>query len=111
MSSGEIFYGSFKPQVFFLVDSTGARVVGHMFVVGDAYTQPLDGGTEVAIHEEIVAIGSRGAYKWTPTVLTTMQDETITVLIQDSTDTGIFVDNGFTIHTGGHASAYFDAGL
>ena len=110
MSSGQSFYGSVKPHVFFLVDSTGSRYTGHIFILGDAYIQPLDGSAEIAIHGEIAEIGARGAYKWTPLSSARTSDETITVLIQDSTGAGLFIDNGFTLHSGGSQSAYFDAG-
>lgn len=110
MSSGEAFYGSVKKQYFVLVDSSGAVVNSHTFVSGDAYLIDTgQTGGDVAIHADIAFV-SKGVYSWTPSAAAQMQVETAVVRITDSTAAGLFIDQTLIIQTGGHGSAYFDAG-
>lgn len=103
----QIFYGSLKPQYFVLIDSTGARVASHTWVSGDANLH-IDGGSAVAVHTEITHVAN-GLYKWTPSVTARTQGQTLVLLLTDSGGSS-FVDNTLIYQTGGHASAYFDAG-
>ena len=107
MASGQTWYGSLKPQYFILVDSAGARFVNHTFIATDVYLI-VDGGTDIDISTECAHV-SKGLYKWTPSLVSRTQREDVNILITDSA-ASTFVDNAMLIQTGGHASAYFDAG-
>ena len=113
MASGQAWYGSLKPQYFILVDSAGARVVNHAFVATDIYlidTGQGGGDDDLVAGTSEIAHVSKGVYKWTPTAAAQTQVETIVVTMTDSAGSA-FIDNAMIIQTGGHASAYFDAGL
>lgn len=109
MASGQCWYGSLKPHYFVLVDSSGNRVTGHTFVTADIYLMDTgQGGGNASIASEITALGL-GVYKWTPTSAAQTQVETVVIAITDSAGSS-FIDNTLTLHTGGNASSYFDAG-
>lgn len=113
MSSGQMWWGSLKPRGFLLVDSAGKRVVNHTFVAGDVFL--IDTGQagtpgDVDIGSECSHV-SKGLYIWTPTSIAQTQVMMVAVLITDSTDTDIFIDNAIIEDVGGHKDAYFDAGL
>lgn len=108
MASEDTFYGSVKEELFVLIHpTTGNRVIGHTFVVGDAYLQPPDGSAEIAVHGEMTAVGTRGLYKWTPSIAARLQYHTASVLLQSAS--GAFQDNTLTLKTGGDDNAFYNA--
>ncbi|PCJ88596.1 MAG: hypothetical protein COA54_02445 [Thiotrichaceae bacterium] len=97
-------YGSVEPLYFFLVDSAGNRIAGHVFVTGDVLLI-VDGDADIDISAECVAV-SQGCYKWTPSLASRTERQVIAIVIQDSVGTA-FIDNGMIVATGNHANARF----